>query len=378
MRLAQDARIDAFMLNFAYDENTTAPGLENAFAAAAATGFKLAFSFDYAGNGLWPKKDVLDLLKQYANHPNYFKRGSQPLVSTFEGPESAEDWKEIKSSIGCFFIPDWSSLGAKPAMELGAADGLFNWAAWPTGPADMNTHTDASYLQYLDGKPYMMPVSPWFFTNMPGFDKNWLWRGDDLWFDRWEQVNTVDPEFVQIISWNDYGESHYIGPLPETEKGYEAFERGRAPFNYVRDMPHDAWRQFLPFVIDMWKNPRATITREGLVSWYRLSPSLACGHGGTVGNIATHLQLEQEPADMVQDKVFFSAQLGGSADVTVTIGGVGVAAVWENVPKGGVGIYHGSAWFSGRTGPVVVTISRSGRQLFQLSGRAIGGCSIQN
>lgn len=23
----------------------------------------------------------------------------------------------------------------------------------------------------------MMPVSPWFYTNMPGFDKNWLWRG---------------------------------------------------------------------------------------------------------------------------------------------------------------------------------------------------------
>lgn len=32
----------------------------------------------------------------------------------------------------------------------------------------------------------MMPISPWFFTNLPGYDKNWLWRrGDMLWYDRW-------------------------------------------------------------------------------------------------------------------------------------------------------------------------------------------------
>jgi hypothetical protein len=46
----------------------------------------------------------------------------------------------------------------------------------------MNTYVDASYLQFLnDTSPdlkYMMPVSPWFFTNLPGYNKNWLWRGE--------------------------------------------------------------------------------------------------------------------------------------------------------------------------------------------------------
>jgi hypothetical protein len=61
----------------------------------------------------------------------------------------------------------------------------------------------------------MAPVSPWFYTNLPGYDKNWLWRGDSLWVDRWNQLiaGEFQPEFVQIISWNDYGESHYIGLL---------------------------------------------------------------------------------------------------------------------------------------------------------------------
>lgn len=40
----------------------------------------------------------------------------------------------------------------------------------------MNTYSDASYMQFLaqaGKKTYMMPVSPWFYTNLPGFDKNW-------------------------------------------------------------------------------------------------------------------------------------------------------------------------------------------------------------
>ncbi len=51
-----------------------------------------------------------------------------------------------------------------------------------------------------------MPVSPWFYTNMPGYNKDWMWSGNDLWHDRWLQVLYLQPEFVQIISWNDFGE----------------------------------------------------------------------------------------------------------------------------------------------------------------------------
>lgn len=44
------------------------------------------------------------------------------------------------------------------------------------------------------GLPYMMPVSPWFYPNLPGYGKNWLWRGDDLWYDRWMEVIYNEPE----------------------------------------------------------------------------------------------------------------------------------------------------------------------------------------
>jgi hypothetical protein len=64
---------------------------------------------------------------------------------------------------------------------------------------------------------------------------------------------------------NDYGESHYIGPL--YDKAMEAFTIGNAPSNFAQNMPHDGWRLFLPYVIDLFKTGTATITQEGLTAW---------------------------------------------------------------------------------------------------------------
>jgi hypothetical protein len=310
---------------------------------------------------------VLDLIQSYASRDEYYKHGGKPLVSTFEGSNNANDWKDIKFKTGCFFIPDWSSLGAQAAMALGVADGLFNWAAWPVGPSDMNTYVDASYLQFLGGKPYMMPVSPWFFTNLPGYDKNWLWRGDDLWFERWIEVWKVAPDFVQIISWNDYGESHYIGPLHDS--AYVAFDVGKAPFNYVLDMPHDGWRAFLPFLINTYKQNISSISAEGLVSWFRINPSGSCGSGGTTGDTASHLHVEYEPEIIVQDKVFFSALLTSPADAFVSVGrSPSEAVAWTRTPNTTAGVYHGNVALNGRTGKVIVAIKRAGNTIVELPG----------
>jgi len=217
-------------------------------------------------------------------------------------------------------------------MELagGVVDGLFSWAAWSWGNRDMDTYVDASYLQYLNGKPYMMPVSPWFYTNLPGFNKNWLWRGDDMWFDRWQQVQSWQPEWVEIVTWNDYGESHYIGPI--FEKALDPlWARGNPPFDFVRGMPHDGWRKFLPYSIDLYKSGVATFHEETIVFWYRPSPAAACNSGGTSGNTAEQLQVEFAPAEVMQDKLFFTAQLASLATVTVSIGGVSQSAEWSDI-----------------------------------------------
>ncbi|KAL2286898.1 hypothetical protein FJTKL_06418 [Diaporthe vaccinii] len=206
--LAQEALIDAFVLNIAWNGTSNERQIPLAFQVANSVGFKLFFSFDYDGNGPWPKEDVHTLMTNYQTNGAYYTENSQPLVSTFEGGSNATDWIDIKAETDCFLIPDWSSLGAQDAWDAAdnVADGLFSWDAWPSGVRPMDGSVDETYLRVVDKSKYMMAVSPWFYTNLPGYNKNWVWNSDNLWVDRWAQVISVQPGFVQIISWNDFGE----------------------------------------------------------------------------------------------------------------------------------------------------------------------------
>ncbi|OHW95291.1 alpha-glucanase [Colletotrichum incanum] len=332
---AQQAHIDGFALNMAYGEVTNVRSVDMMFEAAQKAGFKLIFSFDYAGQGPWPQQDVIDMLNIYVDSPAYFRHSTgQPLVSTFEGPKQSEDWVDIKKQTNAFFMPSWSSLGAKRAMKKGVADGLFSWGAWPEGPNAISEEVDASYVDFLgkdasgNKRSYMMPH--------------------------------MQPEYVQIISWNDYGESHYIGPV--NNRAMVAFDIGEAPYNYALGLPHDAWRMFLPFIIDTYKAGKTSFTKEGLTVWYRRNPGRACSSGGTVGNNAAQVQAEGDPADFAEDKVFFTALLSQFALPRVRIGDGGewTNVAWSVAPDGGVGLYHGSVPFNGRTGMVRVEINPVG------------------
>ena len=69
---------------------------------------------------------------------------------------------------------------------------------------------------------------------------------------------------------------HYIGP--NRAKAWSLFDSsyGKAQYNYADGFPHDGWRQFLPYVIDIYKTGAATITEEGLSVWFRPQPASGC------------------------------------------------------------------------------------------------------
>lgn len=278
-------------MNVGFGDPSNEQRLTDAFTAATQVGFKLLLNFDYAtGSGLWPLENVTALILRHRNSPAYFKHNGQPLVSTFEGAARASDWTTIKQQTGAFFMPSWTSLTPKESLAKGVADGLSNWEAWPAGGTEMYSSLDSTYQAELTltKKLYIMPISPWFYANMPKYNKNWVWRGESVWFDRWNQVLYHRPSAVQIISWNDFGESHYIGPLDTNQYAAFAADHGGSPFNYADGVPHDGWRKFLPFLSDMYKQKTATITRETVVAWYRRTPAAlsTCNTGGTTGNTA--------------------------------------------------------------------------------------------
>ncbi|KAM7212943.1 hypothetical protein V8F06_011698 [Rhypophila decipiens] len=151
--MAQAPHIDAFALNIGYGDPGNLDSLNLAFQTAQSKGFQLFLSFDYAGGGPWPADQVRTLAKLFIGLGAYKQYNGKPMISTFEGTKNVHDWVQLKSDLDCFFIPDWSSLGADKAMQLGVADGLFSWAAWAWGNKPNDTYIDASYRYYLKGSP---------------------------------------------------------------------------------------------------------------------------------------------------------------------------------------------------------------------------------
>jgi len=129
---------------------------------------------------------------------------------------------------------------------------------------------------------------------------------------------------MQIISWNDYGEAHYIGPIHE-----QGIPQGAA--TYVTSNPHDAWRELLPYYIDAYKsgnlssipptNNTASINPSAvqfsaedpvadlLTYWYRVNPSSAGSSGGTTGKQPCYGQPILHPGLVSQDQLFVTAMV---------------------------------------------------------------------
>ncbi|KAJ0415872.1 glycosyl hydrolase family 71-domain-containing protein [Aspergillus carlsbadensis] len=371
---AQKAHIDGFALNIAPQDDYTDRVLQTAYDAAERIGhFSLFLSFDYESGGPWPWDRVISTINAYKSRPaQYFYKG-KPLVSTFEGVGSSSDWPYIKSATGCTFIPDWTSLapsGLHTVYET--VDGAFSWDAWPVGAQDKDTFSDRAWINALYGKPYMMAVSPWFYTSLPQWNKNWLWRGDDLWHYRWQQVIELQPALVQILTWNDYGETHYIGPVYDS-----GIPDGAS--RYVKGCPHDAWRTFLPHYIDAYRRRNAMLRErvshpyavtsytpkypisytDKIVYWYRLNPSTSGSANGTTGNNPNMGQPELNPGEVSQDRVFVSVLVTEPSHVHVRIGHAAPTTLMANQ----AGLNHFSVPFNGQSGPVRFAIERHGREI---------------
>ncbi|KAF1351430.1 glycosyl hydrolase family 71 protein [Delphinella strobiligena] len=355
IQAAHTAGIDGFALDIALPANfsSTDTSLDDIYAAAEQYDhdFTLFLSFDYGVVPNWDPLTVVTYINRYSNSSAQFKYNGKPFVSTFEGWEHASDWASIKTQTGAFFIPDYSSQGASGAAALPNVDGLLSWDAWPNYTADVPT-TDQEYMTALDGRPYMMPVSPWFYANVDG--KNWLWHTDELWPLRWEQVFKYNPTFIELLTWNDWGESHYLGPLPP----YVADIPSEAVW-YSEYIPHNAWLNDLPYYIAKYKNdgaePAASSYTPHITFWYRLNPKSACSDDGTTCNSASNGQTTYPATDCATDAVFFSIFTPSTATVNVSIGGTAQTAQTAD----SAGLFHGSFPLDGNTGAVVISANLS-------------------
>lgn len=147
---------------------------------------------------------------------------------------------------------------------------------------------------------------------------------------------------VRIVTWNDFGESHYIGPLPKPSDVTKEIPTGSAIYDH--NCPHDSWRTFLPYYIATYKGLPFDITYDQMQYWYHTSYVAGGSNCGVVGNNPSY-QPELNPNVVVEDGIFFSALLTAEADITVQIGD-GPIYTYSGV----AGHNHWSKPFDGQTG----------------------------
>ncbi|KAJ5988722.1 Alpha-1-3-glucanase/mutanase [Penicillium waksmanii] len=264
MKRAKESGIDAFALNIGTDPYTDEQ-LRFAYISAARNGMKVFLSFDFNwwtpsnGAGVGAK------VREYAGYEAQLNVDNKVFVSSFAG--DGVDVQSIVSAAGSdiFFAPNFHP-------------GALNWMAWPSNgynkaptPGQNVTVSagDEAYVNALGGKPYIAPVSPWFSTHYGSevsYSKNWVFPSDLLWYERWQEILQLGPRFVEIITWNDYGESHYVGPLssPHGDDGNS---------KWAMDMPHNGWLDMAKPFIAAFKagstSPEHFVQEDQLVYWYR-------------------------------------------------------------------------------------------------------------
>ncbi|KAF3009721.1 hypothetical protein E8E13_009042 [Curvularia kusanoi] len=245
--------LDAFAMNFdqfAYWSNNT---VDRLFNNADELGFGLFFSFDHAAGHLKDPSQYADYLKNYISRKSYFRLNNKPLVSTFGG-ENVYTWADFKKTVGdVLVVPGYYQIDPTKAFsDHQNIDGVFNWNSWPqtsAGKVVVPTNDDKIFQSKAKAasKLFMMGISPIQFKHLDS-GNNWYRRGEDNLEYRLGQVLDLQPDMLQLQTWNDAGESHYMGNLWD-----EPMSTSAAIQAQVKDRDHKGYWQILPAFIQAWK-----------------------------------------------------------------------------------------------------------------------------
>ncbi|KAF8970709.1 glycosyl hydrolase family 71-domain-containing protein [Flammula alnicola] len=268
--------IDAIALNIGGDDWQRTQ-VDTAYQAAkdSGTGIKLFYSFDLTEMAC-NLDDLVARVNKYSSHPNQFKVNGKVMISSYSGDCLGDSgWANLKAQTNGYLMPFIWGLEGK-FNQWPSLDSWYCWGcAWPQGNYDKNTDDDNYYIGQL-GTKYATTISGWMYTHLSS--KNFYLRGDDwLIVNRWEQLmqmrNTLT--FVEMVTWNDWGESDYFGPF-----------KGAQPAGtfWAENFPHTAWFDLSQYYIKAFQTGSyPAITQSVIYFWARPHPAAATASGDSLG-----------------------------------------------------------------------------------------------
>jgi glucan endo-1,3-alpha-glucosidase len=275
---AQAAGVDGFALDVAAWSGPNAwyyqAWTELMFDAAESlgSGFKLFFSVEMTNT-----TDIATMVESYANRSNYFRYNGKLVLSTYG--QNQVDWANAvfpplaSNGIPVFFVPYFYPEPIAHAMDYSAAtnlltvhsnilDGLFYWAA---GTAQTVTNVNNGYGQACKdfGKVYMAGYSPNYWgcnqVNRSYIEND----GGEGTAAEWLDIIQLQPDWVEMTTWNDWGESTYLSPISDPGIYFTNVE---VPFRYS----HAGFLQLSKYYITWYKTGQPPpINQTAVFYFYR-------------------------------------------------------------------------------------------------------------
>lgn len=361
---AQAAGIDGFALNVGawskekYYQRRT----EMIFRAAkeAATDFKLFFSIDH-GNS----EDIKDMIRRFAKHPNYLHRDGKVVVSTFS--HSHLSWRQkifdplAAEGIGIFFVPyfyprpnvtelpDYNAVMQVYRKHQSLVDGLFYFGA--AGTPDQLARSNTAYARAMAdvGKLCMASYTPSYWGHRQPGRRYYEMSGGQGLETQWRAIIDSKPDWVEIVTWNDFNESSWISPVDDPGKY----------FKELKDLTrhsHAGHLELSKYYIRWYKEGKVPpIERDGLFYFYRTHPR------------AVKATTEDKPVTQthgdVEDIIYLTTLLIAPAEVVIHTGS---QTVTRRMPAG---LAHTKVQFA--PGKQRFELRRTGRTLAETTGPLI-------
>jgi glucan endo-1,3-alpha-glucosidase len=329
---AQAANIDGFALNVgAWDDvqgyYSNRVSLIYQAAEQLGTGFKLFFSVDFEN-----PTNIVSMVESYADRPNTFRYRGRVVLSSYGHNDVPSvgwpgmDWtnaiigKLKQDGYPVFFIPHFwpdppnelpNSADADQilAKYAGILDGLFLFD--PAGELDQTIASTANYAYSVSqaGKLFMACFSPHYWgCNQYSVGRRYYetlgGEGTEL---QWEQLIANQPDWVEIVTWNDFDESTYISPVVNPGQYFSGL-------GAARRNTHAGYLELSKYYISWYKSGyEPAIDRDALFYFYRIAPlDLVITNDVPVTWVSPY----------ESDQIFLTTMLKSPATLVVTSGGV--------------------------------------------------------
>ncbi len=338
-------------------------------AARLNSGFKLMFSADFCcGN---QPSDVEDMMRRFVNYDRfadvYFRHDGRYVLTTFAGDALGPNtWQTIKSDlatganpstgtvdpswapttiavtgkpsnapINIFLVPAFfGAFGGETPTQSQIQDGfnlwrstvggLFYWgiAGVPGGSGDgwpdqiPSSEAYASVL-HSAGKLYMAPIALQFwgadaaryfeYSGYEGMRKMWM-----------DAIHVTHPQWVEIITWNDFIEGTYVSPIDDPNKYpfanflvQSGLPTQPGPLSYFHSHA-GAWA-LLPYFIEWYKTGIQPDIDKNSVYWAYRTQSVNEKAASGVPALGTLY-------GPIADEIYVTANLAQAGTLTVTSG----------------------------------------------------------